>query len=171
MTLAWDPTRRRAWQAGFGRDHHAHGPDVECRPDCVPATIDAFDEDMMDAAHLHLTDASGTSLWHPRGLDDLDAVPARTMALWLAMKEGIAARGEPWSWWRIRGNPTSHLFATNPSGAPADAARCGQSPDPGADWLHEEASRCRVCQATVEREASPPAAFGTIGGVPVGASA
>ena len=170
MTLAWDPTRRRAWQAGFGRDHHVHAAGEDCRPGCVPASIDGLDEDMVDAAQLHLTDPSGAVLWHPRGLEDLDAVPARTMTLWHDIREGIVARGEPWSWWRIRGNPTSHLFATNPTGAPAEPARCGQSPEPGADWLHEDASRCRVCQAAVTRDAAPPAAFGTIGGVPVGAA-
>lgn len=171
MTLAWDPPRRRAWQAGFGRDHHGHPPDAACRADCVPATIDGLDEDMVDAAQLHLTDATGALLWHPRGLGDLDAVPARVMTLWHDMRDGIAARGEPWAWWRIRGNPTSHLFAADPAGVPVGPSRCGLVPDAAAEWIREEASRCRVCQAAAAREAAPAVAHGTIGGVAVGAPA
>lgn len=169
MSLAWDPSRRRAWQVGFGRDHHAHPLEQACLPACVPATVDPRDEDMQDAVILNTTDATGAMLWSPSGLADFDAVPERVLVLWHEVRNGLAARGEPWSWWRVRGTPTSHWFAASPAGFPTEPARCGVDPDPDAEWLQEEGDHCRVCSVVVDGEKKPRAASGTIGGIAVGA--
>lgn len=169
MTLAWDPTLRRAWQVGFGRDHHAHAGDGPCVVGCVPSSVDPLDDDMVDAELLHTIDASGTPIWRPT-LTELRNIGARVLDLWIQMRDGLMARGEPWVWWRPRGNPTAHLYPAGPGGRPGSLARCGQDPDAlrADEWVVDGDAHCRSCEAVVKRDAAPVRSWGTIGGVPVG---
>lgn len=147
MDLAWDPTRQRAWRAGFGTD-----------------TIDPLDEDMRDANLLSLTDATGASLWHPRGLDDFDAIPERTLTLWLDMRDGLASRTEPWVWWHPKGIPTSHQYPASPLGTPSGPSRCGHGPTTADEWVRDPSPPlCGACSALAGKEARPDGAWGQVG--------
>ena len=123
---------------------------------------------MVDAHVLCTTDTQGNVLWHPRGLSDFLALPARTWELWVAIQNGIAARQQPWSWWRVKGMPTSHRFEASPLGL-HDVARCGWRGPDGAEWLRDEnPPLCQVCGSLMEQEARPRAGWGRIGDHAVG---
>lgn len=121
---------------------------------------------MVDANVLSTTDSTGALLWHPRGLPDFDALPERVFTLWRDMRDGFARRGEPWTWWRPRGVPTSHQYEASPFGVP-EQARCGHEPyrdGPVADWIRDAGEpHCGACKALGEREARPAAGWGRIG--------
>lgn len=115
---------------------------------------------MDDAAVLLETDSQGNSLWHPSTLADFGAIPARVWDLWLAMRDGLAARNEPWAWWRMRGVPTSHHYQASPFG-PTEAARCGYQPGEGAEMVRDaEPPLCSACTALI---APRSAGWGRIG--------
>lgn len=146
--LAWDPARQRAWHVGFG-----------------DASVDPRDEDMVDAADLSMTDATGAVLWHPTGLADIDAHPERTLTLWVDMRDGAMARAEPWQWWRVRGIPTAHQYPATPLGVPT-IARCGYDPHaagPVAEWTREGGTECGACAGTAKAAQAPTTGWGRIG--------
>jgi hypothetical protein len=122
---------------------------------------------MQDANLLSLTDHTGALLWHPRGLGDIDAVPARTFDLWLLMRQGSQAAQRPFRWLRRKGMPTAHWFEMSP--LPPTAARCGQQATEG-EWVDAEdaQTRCRACVALIDKASRPAQAWGVIGDTPVG---
>lgn len=126
---------------------------------------------MADANVLSMTDASGALLWHPAGLADFDAIPARALVLWRDMRDGLASRGSTAPWMRPRGVPTSHHYAPSALGVPV-LATCGHDPyesGPVAEWVNDPTPPlCRACSAVIGKAADPTVAWGTIGGVPVG---
>lgn len=117
---------------------------------------------MEDANLLSITDATGASIWHPRGLTDLLAIPERTLTLWRDMRDGVVARNEPWVWWRIRGVPTAHLYEASPVGVPL-VSRCGQRRDPGHELVRDGDRQCPACSAVTARDARPQVGWGRIG--------
>lgn len=119
---------------------------------------------MQDAVLLSLTDANGAPLWHPASLRDIDRHGSRVLDLWLAIRDGMTSRAEPWVWWRIRGTPTAHHFPATPMGRPG-TARCGVVAG-DEDWTRDVGdARCRVCSAKAEGSAAKPGMpFGSIGG-------
>ena len=122
---------------------------------------------MADAAVLCTSDHQGNPLWHPTSLADIDAVGARVWELWRAMQAGLASRGDPYGWWRIRGIPTSHQYEVGPLG-PGTVARCGMERPADADLVKDPTPPlCSVCSGADGREAQSPG-WGRIGDVVLG---
>ncbi len=126
---------------------------------------------MADANVLSITDVTGALLWHPRGLADFDATPARVLVLWRDMRDGLAARDAGTEWMRPRGIPTSHHYPASQQGVPV-VATCGHDPyvdGPVAEWVRDATQPlCRMCSAVLGAAAQPGSGWGTIGGVAVG---
>lgn len=114
---------------------------------------------MQDADLLSMTDATGALLWHPHGLEDIERLSARTLRLWRDMRDGAAARDQPFTWLRVRGIPTSHLYEASPLGP--TQARCGHQPD--GPLVAGDDTRCRACSAITTRDAAPRVGWGTVG--------
>ena len=53
--------------------------------------IDPDDEDMVDAALLAMPDGMGGTFWRPSSLDDIYALPDRTLRLFMAYRAGMAS--------------------------------------------------------------------------------
>jgi len=108
----------------------------------------------------------GGILWHPASLDDIYAIPARTLILFDYFQLGMAARVQPWSWWRLEGKrATTHQYRTDWQSEPMRPARCGYKTDAALE--RSETTKCARCDKLDHGETTE--ATGTVAGVKVGA--
>ena len=120
---------------------------------------------MLDAARLAQPVGEGI-LWHPSSLDDIYAIPARTLILFDYYQLGMASRLQPWSWWRLKGKrATTHQYQVDWQFQPQRPARCGYKTK---DELEQsETTKCSRCEKLDAGETTE--ATGTVAGVRVGA--
>lgn len=148
LPLQWEDALRTAYDIGAGRD-----------------TIDARDDDMLDAARLATPTGEGGILWHPSSLDDIYDVPSRTLILFDFMRLGAVARQQPWTWWRVaKTRSTAHQYMTDWMTRPQIPARCGF--EPKGDLERHELAKCAKCEKLDQGEPEPEAT-GTVAGVRV----
>jgi hypothetical protein len=122
---------------------------------------------MLDAARLASPVGEGI-LWHPSSLEDIYAVPARTLWLFDYYRLGAASAAEPWTWWRLKAKrTTAHQYQMDWKMKPGGRARCGYDPD-GAALERSDAAHCKKCAKLDKGEPEEPT--GTVAGVRVGAS-
>ena len=150
LTPEWEDALRGAYEAGAGR-----GP------------LDPDDDDLQDAARLASPVGEGGILWHPATLDDIYAIPARTLLLFDHYRLGMVSRQMPFTWRRTKGKRvTAHQYASDWQGEADRPARCGF--DPGEVELESsDIAKCVKCEKLDKGESVE--ATGTVAGVRVGA--
>jgi hypothetical protein len=145
----WEETLRAAYEAGAGR-----------------GDLDVTDDDLLDAARLATPVGEGI-LWHPATLDDIYAVPSRTLLLFDFYRLGIAARLNPWTWWRVAGKrEMCHQYSSDWRARPLPPARCGY--EPGGKLERYDIGHCSRCENLDRGQVEQPT--GTVAGVKVGAT-